>query len=261
MLLNATLVEKPWGRDRLPAPFVAPMDKRIGEIWFAHPAVPLALMIKYLFTSSPLSVQVHPNDTQAQSMGLAHGKDECWYILDAQPGAQLAIGTKNAMNAAELRSAAADGSIEQHLEWHDAIPGHVFEIASGTVHAIGAGISLIEVQQNIDLTYRLYDYGSDRELHLDAAAAVAKAQPFAPELHYLLADQYIVQRPHYAFALGGDHAVVQDLPGQGAYYVLPISGTVKLHQTIAMPGDCLLTDNLPTLELADNTKYLVARAA
>jgi mannose-6-phosphate isomerase len=259
MLLSTTQVEKPWGRDTLPAPFITPANMRVGEIWFANPDAPLALMIKYLFTSAPLSVQVHPNDAQAQARGKAHGKDECWYILDAEPGAQLAIGTQSPLNAAELEAASRDGTIQNHLYWHDAIPGHVYEIPSGTIHAIGAGISLIEVQQNIDLTYRLYDYKSARELHLENGVAVAVSGPYPSHLQYALSPGHIVQRPYYSFAIAENMPVF--LPGHGPYYALPINGNIEANGQEARAGECLLIADISGITLQPDSRVLMARAA
>jgi mannose-6-phosphate isomerase len=259
VLLSASFVEKPWGRDQLPAQFRAPVGKRIGEIWYANPNQHLALMIKYLFTSAALSVQVHPDDAQAQGHGLPHGKDECWYILDAEAGAQLAIGTKSAMTAAQIEAASRNGTIVDHLQWHDAIPGHIYEIPSGTVHAIGAGISLIEVQQNIDLTYRLFDYGSDRELHLADGVAVAQAQPYADNLHYPLPSNHIVQRPHYALTICDGKA--RELPGKGPHYALPIDGDLRIDGMTHQPGSAVLIETVDEIHNPSGTRYLLARAA
>jgi mannose-6-phosphate isomerase len=153
--LTTKYVEKPWGRTDLPAIFPNPDGRRIGEIWFdgpegQHPP----LLVKYIFTSEKLSIQVHPNDAEARERGLPGGKEECWYILDAEPGATLGIGLKRPLNAEELRAAALDGSIEALMDWKPVKPGDFFFIPAGTVHAIGAGITLVEAQQNVDVTYR-----------------------------------------------------------------------------------------------------------
>ncbi|PEQ10193.1 mannose-6-phosphate isomerase, partial [Novosphingobium sp. PC22D] len=156
-------VEKPWGRDVLPAPFSAPAGKRIGEIWFEPPPELPQLLVKYIFTSEALSVQVHPSDAETMAAGLGRqGKEECWLILAAEPGARLGIGFREPLDGAAMRKAALDGSIEHLMDWHSVRPGDFFHIPAGTVHAIGAGVSLIEVQQNSDITYRLYDYGRPR---------------------------------------------------------------------------------------------------
>ncbi|MFN4114840.1 MAG: class I mannose-6-phosphate isomerase, partial [Sphingomonadaceae bacterium] len=176
--LPTRMVEKVWGRDVLPAPFAAPDGLRIGEIWFAPPPEMPQVLVKYLFTSEKLSVQVHPSD--ANALPGEAGKDECWLVLDAEPDARLAIGFARAVTPAQMAAAAADGSIESLLTWHPARPGDLFYLPAGTVHAIGPGLTVIEIQQNVDLTYRFYDYGRPRELHLDLAVEVADARPFVP---------------------------------------------------------------------------------
>src|SRR5690349_14104838 len=184
MLLETKTVEKPWGQDTLPPPFETPAGKRIGEIWFVPPRDLPQLLVKYLFTSEALSVQVHPSDAQTQAAGLGkQGKEECWLVIDAEPGATLGIGFHHTLSADELRTAALDGSIEQMLVWHDVKPGDFFYIPANTVHAIGPGCSIIEIQQNSDITYRLYDYGRPRELHLEESVRVAKAEPYDERRH------------------------------------------------------------------------------
>lgn len=179
MKLATHCVTKPWGRDDVPARFGAAPGSRIGEVWFDHPAQPLPLLVKWLFTSERLSIQVHPDDRQAQERGLASGKEECWIVVDAEPGAVLGIGTREALGPEALRAAALSGAIEPLMDWKPVRPGDYYFIQAGTVHAIGAGITLVEIQQNADVTYRLYDYGRPRELHLDDGVAVSRAEPYA----------------------------------------------------------------------------------
>src|SRR5687767_7309310 len=109
--LASRLVEKPWGQECLPPPFSAPPGKRIGEVWFEPPPELPELLVKYLFTSENLSVQVHPSDAQAPSG--SRGKEECWLVVTAEPGAQLAIGFTEPLLPDRMRAAALDGSIEQ----------------------------------------------------------------------------------------------------------------------------------------------------
>jgi mannose-6-phosphate isomerase len=116
-------------------------------------------------------------------MGLGRqGKEECWLVLDAEPGATLGVGFRESIDVATLRAGALDGSIEDMLVWHPVRAGDFFYIPANTVHAIGAGVSILEVQQNSDITYRLYDYGRPRPLHLDDAVAVARAEVHAASL-------------------------------------------------------------------------------
>jgi len=182
-LLATKRVEKPWGRSHLWPGFAdpAPGAAKVGEVWFQTPhAGEPELLIKYLFTSEKLSVQVHPDDEAARAAGYPRGKDEAWVILAAEPHATIALGTKAPMTKDALRAAALDGSIEHLLDWKPVKAGDFIYSPAGVIHAIGPGLTLVEVQQNVDLTYRLYDYGSDRELHLDAGVAVSDPVPFVP---------------------------------------------------------------------------------
>ena len=177
-------IDKVWGRHRLSPWFAdAPAEAEpVGEIWFEMPdgSAP-ELLVKYLFTSEKLSVQVHPDDSAAQAAGYPRGKDEVWVVLDAEPQATLGLGLTHVVSRSELRAAALDGSIETLVDWKPAHVGDVVYSRAGTVHAIGPGLAIVEVQQNVDLTYRLYDYGRPRELHLAAGIAVSSPEPWADE--------------------------------------------------------------------------------
>lgn len=166
--LKATFVERVWGARNLDPYFVNPTDKKIGEVWLtADP--PLPLLFKFIFTTEKLSVQVHPGgDT---------GKTEMWHILETKPGASIAAGFQQKISPEHARAAALDGSIESLLRWIPVQAGDSIFIPAGTVHAIGAPLTLFEVQQNSDITYRLYDYGRPRELHLDQGLSVAHLHP------------------------------------------------------------------------------------
>lgn len=245
-VLPTRMVERPWGCEILPAPFVAPAGQAIGEVWFELPAALDALLVKYIFTSEALSVQVHPSDDQAP---VGHrGKEECWLILDAQPGARLGIGFDRAVDADVLRAAARDGSIEQLLTWHPVEAGDFFYIPAGTVHAIGAGISLIEVQQNSDITYRLYDYGRPRELHLDAGMAVARGEPYPALLHRRLAEAgsaTLVDGPHFRLdRLDGAPDAATLARYSGPLLVIPLDGEAQLAGQVVKGGECALADEL-----------------
>ncbi|MEP7352242.1 MAG: class I mannose-6-phosphate isomerase [Acidobacteriota bacterium] len=153
---------------------------KIGEVWFEGSAE-FPLLIKFLFTTEKLSVQVHPKDDYAREHHSSLGKTEMWHILRAEPGAQIAAGFREDVSPEKMRAAAESGEIEQMLAWHDALPGDTFFIPAGTVHAIGAGLMLCEIQQSSDITYRLYDYGryengKPRELHLDHGVRVSRLQ-------------------------------------------------------------------------------------
>jgi mannose-6-phosphate isomerase len=125
------------------------------------------LLVKVLFPKEKLSVQVHPDDAMAQAYGDPRGKTECWYALDAQPGAKVALGIKPGVEPEKVRAAILDSTLEELLEWLPVDRQDMIFVDAGTVHAIGPGVVLLETQQNSDLTYRMYDYGRPRELHID----------------------------------------------------------------------------------------------
>ncbi len=131
------------------------------------------LLLKFLFPHEKLSVQVHPDDEQAQRVGQPWGKTECWYIAHAKPGAQIALGLKPGVTVAQLEEAIHQNRAEKGLNWIDVYAGDMIYVAGGTVHTLGPGSLVVETQQQSDTTYRLYDYGRPRELHLkDGMAAV-----------------------------------------------------------------------------------------
>ncbi|NUR44595.1 MAG: class I mannose-6-phosphate isomerase [Sphingomonas sp.] len=253
MKLERQYVEKPWGRTALPPMFDPPVGVQIGEVWFTGRGE-LPLLAKYIFTSERLSIQVHPNDEQARARGLAQGKTECWYILDAEPDAALGLGLKREVSTDELRQAAVDGSIEQLMNWRTARAGDFFFVPSGTVHAIGAGISLLEFQQNADITYRLYDYGRPRELHLDDAVAVASTSPYPDALIQHLSpgeDRILVDGPH--FTLAHSH---EDVFADRQRWIIPINGEVRVADDVAVVGDCLLVEAGETIR-ANGSRMLI----
>jgi mannose-6-phosphate isomerase len=200
--------ERPWGRENL-APFfpVTPRNEHIGEVWFTveenltslnqtlgqlirdhpeilgsgadprHPGI-CPLLLKLLFTNSRLSVQVHPDDDYAQKHHQSLGKTEAWYVLEANPLGKIAVGFRESLSRERLREAAHSGEIENLLNWRKVMQGDVVYVPAGTVHAIGEGVTLCEIQENSDLTYRLYDFGRGRELHLDHALNVAHLEPY-----------------------------------------------------------------------------------
>ncbi len=159
--LEPSFVEKVWGSTDL-APWFANADRKIGEVWF--PAEDI--LVKFIFTTDRLSVQVHPE-----------GKTEMWYVLRAEAGARIALGFRQPISRQRLREAAVSGEIEDLLEWFPAAAGDTFFTPPGTVHAIGAGLVICEIQQNYPVTYRLYDYGRPRQLHLDKAVEVTRCEP------------------------------------------------------------------------------------
>jgi mannose-6-phosphate isomerase len=149
---------------------------KISEIFAKHRDLMLGpnarddgspLLIKVLFAREKLSVQVHPDDAMAQRYGFPRGKTECWYALAADPGARVACGLKPGVTLESVRAAIADGSLEQDLNVIPIEAGEMIFVDSGTVHAIWPGSVILETQQNSDITYRMFDYGRPRELHIE----------------------------------------------------------------------------------------------
>ncbi|MBW6424836.1 class I mannose-6-phosphate isomerase [Rhizobium sp. XQZ8] len=181
---TARVVSKPWGSQDLRPWSSADSQSAIGELMFdridPHTPDP-SLLLKLLFTTQDLSIQVHPDDTFAQLMGMPNGKTEAWYVLSAAEGAQVAIGLNQSMTRIELRDAIESGSIADLVKWQSASVGDVFFVRAGTIHAIGAGLVIAEIQQRSDTTFRLFDHGRTRELHIDQAQAVANLEPTKAE--------------------------------------------------------------------------------
>lgn len=202
--LRPIFQERIWGVEALPEWYPQPVaGKPIGEAWLtAETCVadsgPLAgtslaeltklypdafaggataefpLLIKTLFPREKLSVQVHPNDAEARALGQSRGKTECWYVLSAEAGATVAVGFCKEISLDEVRVAIDDGTLEEKLRYVPVKAGDMVYVDAGTVHAIGPGMVVLETQEYSDVTYRLYDYGRPRELHVDAGLAVSR---------------------------------------------------------------------------------------
>lgn len=260
--LPTLMVEKVWGRDTLPESFTAPAGKRIGEIWFEPPPELPELLVKYLFTSEKLSVQVHPSD--ANALPGEDGKEECWLVLDAEPGAKLAIGFEEELSPEEVEAAARDGSIERLLTWHEAKAGDVFFLPPGTVHAIGPGLALVEVQQNSDTTFRLYDYGRPRDLHLERAMAVADTSPYPPELRGTIESRggalAETARLRFDRVEGAPDTALAALY-EGGLLALPLAGRVRVKNggASASAGECLFAQSIASLDFSDAEVTLLTR--
>ena len=201
--LTTKIVEKPWGRRGIDPRFEVAPDRQIGEIWFEPPpGRELDVMAKYLFTTERLSIQVHPDDRTARARGYPRGKDECWIVLDVAADAELGIGTVRELTPGEVMAAARDGSIVELMDWRKPAKGDFIFNPAGTIHALGPGLTVLEIQQAVDLTYRLYDYGRPRELHLDEAADVVRPQPHWNSLDTKVGNEsrVLVDGPHFGVA-------------------------------------------------------------
>ncbi len=263
VVLEPVLVERIWGVHSLQPWHAGTPDKPIGEIWLtaetctveggSHAGMTLAelteaaggsfgnvdgdgfpLLLKFLFPREKLSVQVHPNDAEAQALGMPRGKTECWYVLAAEPGAEIALGFGDALTTADVRSAIEDGTIEARLQYLPVKAGDLVLVDAGTVHAIGPGMVVLETQQYSDTTYRLWDYGRPRELHVDAGLAVTRTQTasgiVAPEsvegfTRLVTSPYFIVDR----FTLTRESAMALDYPNQ-------LQILIALHDGCALIG-------------------------
>jgi mannose-6-phosphate isomerase len=152
-----------------------------------------------LFPSEKLSVQVHPDDAAARRAGEPCGKTECWYVLEAQPGAQVALGLKRGTTTAEFAESIRENRAEELLNWINVCPGDMLFVAAGTVHTIGGGMVLVETQQTSDITYRLYDYGRGRELRIKDGIAAVKLNTRAGKVVHQAGDDpnMLVRSPFF----------------------------------------------------------------
>lgn len=167
----------------------------------------LPLMVKFLDTADWLSVQVHPDDAYARAHEAQTGwlgKAEAWVVLEAEPGAQVIYGVKRPVTREELRAAAQDGTILKLLNFVPVQQGDVIYVPPGTIHALGPGLLVYEVSQRSDLTYRLYDYGRGRELHLDRALDVARLEPPTAEMCRMQAGP-LLETPWFKLYAAGRH--------------------------------------------------------
>lgn len=262
MKLKQKTVPKPWGQLILPKIFGGKQKEKIGEIWFQPPdGVSPKLLTKYLFTSEKLSIQVHPNDRQARRNGLPSGKEECWYILEAEPDALLGIGLTKEVSRTKLHAAVACGQIEQLVDWKPVRAGDLYYIPAGTIHAIGPGITLIEVQQNADTTYRLFDYGRPRDLHIEDAISVATLAPYDTK-HYqeTVADESakLIDGPHFKlFQVVGDDPEILTGTVAGEWQVLPLDGKVITRDKTIAAGQCGLCTKASEIDLSKNVRSLI----
>lgn len=185
--------EKIWGSTEL-EPWFRNTQEKIGEVWLtaadnltedgrtlaallAEEGAALPILTKFIFTTERLSIQVHPDDETARKWENSAGKTEMWRVLRAGPGASIGLGFVEEITRERLREAAVSGEIERLMRWFPVRAGDVFFTPAGVVHAIGPNVALCEIQQYSDVTYRLYDYGRPRELHLEKGVAVSRLTP------------------------------------------------------------------------------------
>ncbi len=256
------VVEKPWGRTDIPRDFGDFGDRRVGEIWFANPDGDDApIMVKFLFTSERLSIQVHPDDEAARAEGFLRGKDECWLILSADDGAELGVGLTAETTRKKLHDAALDGSIVDMIDWRPTAVNDFVYNRAGTIHAIGGGLTVVEVQQNVDCTYRLYDYGRPRELHLDEGLKVSTPGPIHDHRDTVVnpgANRMLVNGPHFhlvQLANPVDAALLAQASGE--LFFVPLStGCAVAGESVAL-GEAALLGDASQIELQKGARALL----
>lgn len=265
------VVHKPWGVcDLRPWSGLDGTNDPVGELWFERAeggASGPALRLKLLFTSEPLSIQVHPDDICARAMGLPNGKSEAWYVLSAKPDAKIGVGLKHRVTPQQLRASIGDGSIVDLVQWRPVAKGDAVFIPAGTIHALGAGIVLAEIQQHSEATFRLFDYGRGRDLHEDNGVAAAEAGPlqFAGGASRLTHERTVlVASQHFVFEK-------VDLPAGSSWallaepetWILVIDGHAAVGLTAVSLGEAILVSGGRTsIEVgADGLTALVAYPA
>jgi mannose-6-phosphate isomerase len=216
-----SFVERIWGSTELAPWYPNPLTK-IGEVHFhAEPRLPI--LVKFIFTTEKLSVQVHPKGDS--------GKTEMWHILRADPGATIALGFRQPVSRDDLRRASLSGAVEDMLRWFPVKPGETYFVPAGTVHAIGGGIALCEIQQNNDVTYRLYDYGRPRELHLEQALAAADLTEHPGATDLPVRCPYFVAEALDATERRDAHQLIfLDGPSAGEVWLIPAGARINVSE-------------------------------
>jgi mannose-6-phosphate isomerase len=192
------------------------------------------LLVKLLFPKEKLSVQVHPDDAMAQKYGEPRGKTECWYALDARPGAQVALGLRPGITVEQIRKAIEAATLEDLLVMVPVNRGDMLFVDAGTVHAMGPGVVILETQQASDLTYRLYDYGRPRELHIDKSlealrltTPAGKVPPRAENGHTVLIDQKYFKMEKWDVPAPGDTGRLAEKTGRVQMFFV-IDGEIRV---------------------------------
>jgi len=263
------LSERPWGfQDLRPWYDLVAKGKPIGEVWLTgdqcvaatgpHTGQTLAeifrqapqamlgpsapspdspLLLKVIFAKQKLSVQVHPDDKMAHKYGEPRGKTECWYALAAEPGAQLALGLKPGSTLDDVKVGIEAGTLEQCLDVLDVATRDMVFVDAGTVHAIWPGSILLETQQNCDLTYRMYDYGRGRELHIEKSLEATQLKTRAGKVTpRALADRtvliekeyFCVERISVSGSRPGATLRGENEPARGLQYLFAVQGSARI---------------------------------
>lgn len=264
---RAVTLQKPWGVADLSPWSSAKADGAVGEIWFERSnksAEDSSLLLKLLFTSQPLSIQVHPNDSYANSIGLPNGKTEAWHVLSAAPGSKIALGVREEVTSQQLRSAIENGTLPGIMLWRPVATGETISVPAGTIHAIGAGLVIAEIQQRSDATFRMFDYGRQRELHVENAVAVADTVPVGIRAQpKRLTDQrtLLVSGPYFVFeSIDLAPHSVWILEAERETWMLTVKGSVRAGTSTINVGEAMFmeSDSVEIRAGAEGAQLLVA---
>ncbi len=254
--LEPSFRERIWGTTQL-SPWFPDAPNVTGEVWFPAGSE-ASLLIKFIFTSQNLSVQVHPPDNYARQHENSPGKTEMWHILEAKPGASIALGFRERITRGQFEDALKLNRVEELLNWIPVQAGDSFFAPAGAVHAIGAGITLCEIQQNSDVTYRLYDYGRPRQLHLERGLAVSDFSPYNGKTHLPVTCEYFT-----ADAVSVEHAgILNGGPGRERM-LIALGGEGRINGDTYRRGEVWLLDDACAgieVEPSQPTKFLRAAA-
>ena len=210
----------------------------------AVPAPGSPLLIKVIFARQKLSVQVHPDDLLARHSGQPRGKTECWYALAAEHGARVALGLKTGTTLEQVRQGIQDGNLEQNLAVLPVHTGDMIYVDAGTVHAIWPGSILLETQQNSDVTYRMFDYGRPRELHIEQSlqatgtvTRAGKVPPLQLPDRTILVDEdyFCVERIPVATSRSSSTLPGSGEPRPGLFYLFAAAGSGRITSVAFAP--------------------------
>jgi mannose-6-phosphate isomerase len=263
--LEPDVLDKVWGSPATGPWLANPEARKIGEIWFSAPEA-MPVLVKFLFTSDRLSVQVHPDDAYAHACGHERGKTEMWHILRAEPGATIALGLREAATSEQVRAAALNGDIVDMLQWIPAEAGNTFFVPAGTIHAIGGGLAICEIQQLSDVTYRLFDYQREpkRPLHLKESLEVARLGPSDGRrgaVSLAAGHELLAECEHFRTELlniaGSFHC-----PTRGPAIYVAVRGEGTIAGELFRAGEAwLVPDGTPAFEIASaSAEFIIASA-
>ncbi|HEY0264287.1 MAG TPA: class I mannose-6-phosphate isomerase [Granulicella sp.] len=278
--LAPRFVERIWGRhDLRPWYGETGIPGMVGEVWLTGPECVIEtgaltgktleegcpgfpLLVKMLFPSEKLSVQVHPDDDLARRTGHARGKTECWYVLESQPGASVALGLKPGVDVAQVKAAVLGGTLEDLLNHVPVAAGEMYYVDAGTIHAIGGGSVLLETQQTSDITYRLYDYGRPRELHLEQGLIALKTGTRAGLVAPKKMDGFVrlIEEKYFTVDRFDVPAGSMTVDVEGVGCIVGLKGTGSVNGLELQPGHAVVApQGADALEIVSSAELSFAR--